>query len=81
MASAKYGLLDPDGPDYSQNEAGEILHANPETLLAWRKRGIGPPFYRNGRKHSRVWYPRQELLAWHRERVFASEAEAEATGR
>jgi len=80
MAIKNYSLTDPDGPPYVEGELREILHLrDPGTLPRWRKEGSGPPFFRKGRKHSRVLYPRREFWSWFLERTFHNEGEAGAT--
>ena len=42
-------------------QTGVMLNISPVTLLAWRKKGIGPRF---ARIHGRVRYPVEELKRW-----------------
>jgi excisionase family DNA binding protein len=45
----------------SEQEAAELLHAQKQTMRAWRHRRKGPPFYKlNGR----VLYKREDLETW-----------------
>lgn len=75
--SKTYSLTDPDGPPYTEEEAREILHLrDPGTLPSWRKAGTAPPFFRKGRKHARLLYPRREFWAWFLDRTFQNEDEA-----
>ena len=78
MAKKTYTLTDPDGPPYAQEEVKQILGLRDDgTLPRWRKDGTGPAFFRKGRKHSRVLYPRREFWSWFLERTFSNEDEAE----
>lgn len=45
------------------------------TLRRWERRGVGPPCFRVGRKHSRLFFPKAAFEEWLRERVDATEAE------
>jgi hypothetical protein len=82
MRSNDWLLTDPDGPPYTEREVREIQHLrDPGTLGRWRKMSTAPPFYRNGRKHSRVLYPRREFSEWFGARTYRSQAEAQAAER
>jgi len=43
-----------------------MLNISPVTLMAWRKRGIGPRF---ARIHKQVRYPVEELKRWVMEQI------------
>jgi Helix-turn-helix domain len=45
----------------SPAQAAVHLHIKPETLTAWRHRGIGPPYLKVGRQ---VFYRRADLSEW-----------------
>ena len=71
MREAK--LCDSDDPPYTISELMQILHLDDDgTLRLWRKTGEGPPFFRKGRKHSRVFYPRSSFWQWFEEHVQAN---------
>ncbi len=66
MKAESVSLCATEGPPYSPRDVGEILgirdyHA---VLGRWRRVGTGPPFLRLGRKHSRLWYPREAFWKW-----------------
>lgn len=44
------------------------LGVSVETLAAWAKRGRGPRFSRSGPVRGRVWYSRDDVAAWLRDR-------------
>jgi hypothetical protein len=73
----------PDGNPLTQAELNELLGNRPNSRAAFRMRqeGVGPPFIRTGRKHSRILYPRPGVRAWMLDRLFTSQSEAnEVTG-
>lgn len=45
----------------SASEAAALLRVSTRTLMAWRKKGGGPPFYKI---RSRVRYRRSDIIAW-----------------
>jgi hypothetical protein len=42
-------------------EAAKVLRQQPDTLTHWRHQGIGPEYFRVGRK---IFYSRATLLNW-----------------
>jgi len=48
----------------STAEAAEILDKSEVTLVGWRSRGVGPRYYQEFGKRSRVYYSRADLIAW-----------------
>lgn len=52
----------------TENAMGTLARVKPETLEAWRKRGIGPPYARVGKV---PLYPIEDVRRWISERVRA----------
>ena len=78
MPKKTYALTDPGGAPYSEEQVRELLHLrDPGTLPRWRKEGTAPPFFRKGRKHSRILYPRGPFWTWFLEHTFENADEAD----
>lgn len=58
---------------FRTDQVAEIIHVQPQTLSAWRRRGGGPPYIRLSK--IRVVYPASGLERWLAERTATSTAE------
>jgi len=59
-------------------QAGQLLHLSPQTLATKRVYGDGPAYRKLGR---RVFYPREALEAWMKEREFPHTAAYDYDGK
>lgn len=72
-ASTKLSALLPS------DAAAALLGLKPQTLRAWRLRGVGPTYVRVGTgRRGRVFYREEDLVAWLTPRRFGSTAEETA---
>ena len=55
-----------DEPLLSEKEAAPELHVKPQTMSAWRNRGVGPEFIRIGKL---IFYTPSQLRAYVQSRV------------
>jgi excisionase family DNA binding protein len=46
----------------NRQEAADFLGVTPQTMLRWDNKGIGPKFYRLGKRIIR--YKKSDLMAW-----------------
>lgn len=53
----------------TNEQLAERLHLHPNTLVAWRIRGVGPRFIKAGKK---VLYPIPEIEKWETESIRTS---------
>ena len=61
--------------------AAVILGLQPQTLRAWRLRGVGPRYVRVGHgARGRVFYRHEDIAAWLANRTFGSTAEEAVAG-
>jgi predicted DNA-binding transcriptional regulator AlpA len=45
-----------------EKQAACVLGLQPSTLASWRRRGLGPPWFKLGPRH--IAYDRRDLDAW-----------------
>lgn len=61
------------------DDAAILLGLKPQTLRAWRLRGMGPPYVRIGHgQRGRVFYRGDDLSRWLESRTFGSTSEETA---
>lgn len=48
----------------TSSAAAAHLSRTPKTLANWRTTGVGPRYFRSGKRHSRVYYRVSDLNTW-----------------
>ena len=53
--------IEEEAVGWDTDEAAAFLRISPRTLVSWRSRGMGPTYFKAGR---RVVYLQRDIVAW-----------------